>query len=134
MVKFPSSDWVEEFVRKLNENQAYRDAATNWEGDIILIVEKDKEFPKNVYIYLDLYHGECRKALYTENPEEVPKAAFTYRGSYSNWKKLINKEVDPIQGILTGKFRLDGSMIKIMRYTRAAKEMVNTAKLVQTEF
>src|SRR5579884_274241 len=78
--------------------------------------------------------GECRKAMYSDSLENLPKAAFTYRGPYSNWRKLIDKQIDPIQGILTGKFKLEGSMMKIMRYTKAAKEMVNTATLVQTEF
>jgi len=134
MVKFPSPEWVEEYAKKLNENQTYKDAAKTWEGDIMFIVEKDETFPKNSYIYLDLYHGECRKAVYSDSAENLPKAAFTYRGPYSNWRKLIDKQIDPIQGILTGKFKLEGSMMKIMRYTKAAKEMVNTATLVQTEF
>ena len=55
-------------------------------------------------------------------------------GKYSNWVKLIKGEIDPIQGLMTGKFKLDGSMMKIMRYTNAAKEMVNTAKMVDTQF
>ena len=46
----------------------------------------------------------------------------------------MNKEIDPIQGLLTGKFKLQGSMMKVMRFTKAAKEMVNTTALVQTEF
>lgn len=134
MVKFPSEEWVQEYAKKLNENLAYKDAGKTWEGDIVFIVEKDEAFPKTVYIYLDLYHGECRAAKYAESLDQIPKAAFTYRGSYSNWRKLIDKQIDPIQGILTGKFKLEGSMMKIMRYTKAAKEMVNTATMVQTEF
>ncbi|MEM0074717.1 MAG: SCP2 sterol-binding domain-containing protein [Nitrososphaerota archaeon] len=134
MPKFPSSQWVEEYAKKLNENDAYKDAGKTWEGDLVFVVEKDQSFPKDVYIYLDLYHGECRKAVYAESLDQIPKAAFTYKGPYSNWRRLINKEIDPIQGILTGKFKLEGSMMKIMRYTKAAKEMVNTATMVQTEF
>ncbi|MEM3794421.1 MAG: SCP2 sterol-binding domain-containing protein [Thermoprotei archaeon] len=134
MPKFPSREWVEEYARKLNENPAYRDAGRTWEGDILFVVEKDESFSKSVYIYLDLYHGECRKAVYYEEADQPPKAAYTYRGPYTNWRRLINKEIDPIQGILTGKFKLEGPMMQIMRYTKAAKEMVNTATMVNTEF
>jgi putative sterol carrier protein len=134
MPKFPSREWVEEYSKKLNENPAYRDAGRTWEGDIVFVVEKDQAFPKTVYIYLDLYHGECRRAEYYESAEQLPKAAYTYRGPYTNWRRLINREIDPIQGILTGKFKLEGPMMQIMRYTRAAKEMVNTATMVNTEF
>ena len=43
-------------------------------------------------------------------------------------------EIDPIKGLLTRKFKLTGSMMKIMRYTRAAAELVKTASKVPTEF
>lgn len=42
--------------------------------------------------------------------------------------------MDPIQGLLPGKFRLDGSLMEIMRYIHAAKGAVSTAAAVQTEF
>jgi len=35
---------------------------------------------------------------------------------------------------MSGQFKIKGNMMKIMRYTRAAKELVNTAKRVPTEF
>jgi putative sterol carrier protein len=134
MSKFPSDEWVQEYARKLNENQAYRDAGRTWEGDITFVVEKDDAFPQNAYIYLDLYHGECRSARYADSADKVPKAVYAYKGAYSNWRKLIGNEIDPIQGLLTGKFRLDGSLMEIMKYIRAAREMVSTAATVETEF
>jgi putative sterol carrier protein len=134
MARFPSSEWVQEYAKRLNENQAYKDAGKTWEGDIVFVVEKDETFPTNVYIYLDLHHGECRRAFYTESQDQVPKSAFAYKGPYSNWRGLIGKQIDPIQGLLAGKFRLDGSLMKIMQYIRAAKEMVDTATMVETEF
>lgn len=134
MAKFPSNEWVQEYAKELNRNQAYKDAGKTWEGDITFIVEKDDAFPNSAYIYLDLYHGECRRAIYADSPDKVPKALYAYKGPYSNWRKLIENEIDPIQGLLTGKFRLDGSLMEIMKYIRAAKEMVATATKVQTEF
>ncbi len=41
--------------------------------------------------------------------------------------RLINQEIDPIQGLLTGKFKLKGDMAKDLRAVRAAKELVETA-------
>jgi putative sterol carrier protein len=134
MPKFPSREWVEAYAAKLNANASYRDAGKTWEGDILFVVEKDSSFPKNSYIYLDLYHGECRKYGYFEDEFSLPNSEFRYRGPYENWKKLINRQIDPIQGILTGKFKLEGPMMKVMRYSRAAKEMVNTATMVDSEF
>jgi putative sterol carrier protein len=135
MPRFPSKEWVESYVQNLGASEAYRDAGKTWEGDILFVVKKDETFPKDCYIYLDLYHGECRKHDYAEeDPSVLPQAEFSYIGPYRNWVRLLGGEIDPIQGILTGKFKLKGPMMKIMRYTRAAKEMVNATKTVDSEF
>lgn len=134
MAKFPSAEWVSAFAEKLNSNASYEDAARKWEGAMTFVVRKDPAFDRDAYIYLDLYHGKCREARFSYTLTDLPTAAYTYAGPYTNWKRLINKEIDPIQGILTGKFKLEGSMMTIMRFTRAAKEMVATTSQVQTEF
>jgi len=134
MAKFPSEEWVHAFSEKLNSNTNYEDAARKWEGAMTFVVRKDDAFDRDAYIYLDLFHGKCRAAKFSYSLEELPPSDYKYSGPYTNWKRLINKEIDPIQGILTGKFKLEGSMMTIMRFTRAAKEMVATTSLVQTEF
>jgi len=134
MAKFPSEEWLTEYVAKLNSNPNYEDAARKWEGSMIFVVRKDDAFDKEAYLYLDLYHGKCRAARFSLSAAELPASDYKYSGPFTNWKRLINKEIDPIQGILTGKFKLEGSMMTIMRFTRAAKEMVGTASAVKTEF
>jgi len=39
--------------------------------------------------------------------------------------------VDPIQGLMAGKFKLIGNMAKVMRATKAAQEMVVSATMVE---
>jgi len=134
MAKFPSAEWVVEYAAKLNSNSNYEDAARKWEGSMTFVVRKDDAFERDAYIYLDLYHGKCRESKFSFSPGDLPASQYTYSGPYSNWRRLINKEIDPIQGLLTGKFKLEGSMMTIMRFTRAAKEMVATTSMVQTEF
>jgi putative sterol carrier protein len=134
MAKFPSDEWVKEYMAKLNANAVYADAAKNWEGAMVFVVQKDTTFDRDAYIYLDLYHGQCRDAKFSLTESDLPKPEYRYIGPFANWRRLMNKEIDPIQGLLTGKFKLQGSMMKVMRFTKAAKEMVNTTTMVQTEF
>ena len=133
MSKFPSEEWVKEFCKLLNENKEYEEAAKNWEGDFLFIVTPDEGLDKEYVFYVDLWHGKCREARMLKSREEK-KAEFIYEGPYSNWKKLIKGEIDPIKGLLTRKFKLKGSMMKVMRATKAAKELVATASKVPTEF
>ena len=134
MAKFPSEEWVTEYVARLNANPNYEDAGRKWEGALTFVILKDAAYDKDAYLYLDLYHGKCRGSKFGFSLEDLPASQYKYIGPYTNWKRLINKEIDPIQGILTGKFKLEGSMMTIMRFTRAAKEMVATASTVPTEF
>ena len=134
MAKFPSQEWTAEYAEKLNAIMSYEEAGMIWEGAITFVVQRDGDFSGDAFIYLDLYHGKCRSAKFSLAESDLPTPEYKYAGPYGNWRKLINKEIDPIQGLLTGKFKLQGSMMKIMRFTKAAKEMVSTASSVQTEF
>lgn len=134
MVIFPSEEWAKEYVEKLNSNSAYQAAGKTWDDSITFVVDPDDAYKEFWYIYLDLKAGKCVKYQSGSEEKDMPVSTFKYKGKYSNWVKLIKGEIDPIQGLMTGKFKLEGSMMKIMRYTNAAKEMVNTAAKVDTQF
>jgi len=130
---FPSDKWVKEFCRKLNENKTYEEAAKNWEGDFLFIITPDGSLDREYIFYVDLWHGKCRKAELVGSREEK-KTAYIFEGPYSNWKRLIRGELDPIMAIMTKKFKLQGDMSKVVRAVKAAKELVLTASKVPTQF
>ncbi|MEM2367675.1 MAG: SCP2 sterol-binding domain-containing protein [Candidatus Bathyarchaeia archaeon] len=131
--RFPSEEWIKAYKEELNKNEAYAEAAKDWEGDFLFIVTPDEGLDKEMVFYVDLWHGKCRDA-YMVPSREAKTAEFVYEGPYSNWKKLIMGQLDPIQSLLMRKFKLKGNMAKIMRYTKAASELVKTASKVPTEF
>jgi len=131
--RFPSEEWIKAFKEELNRNKEYEEAAKDWEGDFLFVITPDEGLDKEYCFYVDLYHGKCRDARVVASRDEV-KTEFVYEGPYSNWKKLIRGEIDPIKGLLTRKFKLKGNMAKVMRYTKAAKLLVETASRVPTEF
>ena len=133
MAKFPSDEWAKLFMEQLNANKNYEEGAATWEGDFLFVINPDADLKEPANIYMDLWHGKCRGTALV-NPGEEKKAAYVYSGPYGNWKKLINKQIDPIQGLLIGKFKLQGDMAKVLRAVRAAKELVETASKVPTEF
>ena len=134
LVKFPSREWILEYKNVVNNSPDYKEAAKWWEGDFLFVIESDDKLDKKVILYLDLWHGDCRSVDYYEDGETLPETEFQYIGTYSNWLKVINGELDPIKGILTRKFKLVGDKAKVMRATKAAKELVNSAQKVPTEF
>ncbi len=132
MVKFPSDEWAKAYMAALNENRAYEDAASDWEGDFLFVLDADDRLKERTAIYIDLYHGKCRNAYLLKSGEEK-KTSFVIEAPYGVWVRVIRKELDPIQGLMTGKLKLKGDMAKVMRYTKAAQEMVNTTTAIQSE-
>ena len=47
---------------------------------------------------------------------------------------MIEGELDPIQGMMMRKLKLDGNLMKIMRYPKAAKEIVSCCADVPTDW
>jgi putative sterol carrier protein len=129
-----SKEWIAEYMAALNANPAYDEAAKTWEGDFVFVARDDKTKEAILAAYFDLWHGKCRKAYKVDDIKKLPKAEFVYDGPLANWKKVLSKELDPIQGLMSGKFKLTGNMSKVMRAVKAAQEMVNTTVKIKTEW
>jgi putative sterol carrier protein len=134
--RFPSKEWLDAYVERINQSAEYREAAATWEGDISYVfeAEPDKGVPEEVWVWLDLWHGECREGRYGLTPDEGGKARFIIRAPYTRWKEVIRKELDPVKGMIQGKLKLRGDLPTIVRYVKAANELVNLAAGVPTEF
>jgi len=132
-VIFPSEEWVEKFVEKVNSNVEYEKAAKDWEGDFLFIIEPDSTggLTETVTMYCDLWHGKCRKAFVVTPETGPPEAEYEYRGKYSNWVKLLKGEIGPIKGLLARKFKLKGNMAKVLRAVKAAQELVRSTTMVE---
>lgn len=151
MPKFGTQKWAEAFMVAVNENPNYKEAASWWEGDFIFEIKPSGNLDKNLLMFIGLFKGDCTgvKALadgekYDILPPNSPPrplkegdkigVEFEFSGIYDNWVKVLSKELDPIQGLMAGKFKLIGNMAKVMRATKAAQELVNSTTMVETEY
>ncbi|MEJ5313878.1 MULTISPECIES: SCP2 sterol-binding domain-containing protein [Anaerolinea] len=132
-IPFPSDQWIKAMMEDLNQSASYEEAAKNWEGDFVFVIEPGGKLEKTVLLYMDLWHGKCRNAY--EIPEgETVKSAFRLSGPVSVWKKVMTKQLDPMQAMMTGQLKLTGNMAMVMRNVRAAKELVESCTRIPTEF
>ncbi len=129
---FPSQEWADAYRSALNSNAAYQEAAKAWEGDILLLVKPADANAPAPGIHLSLAHGVCSAAVFHADARSVP-SEFVYEGTIENWQRLMRREVDPVKAILDGTFKVRGNLAKLMRFTRAAKELVETASLVPSD-
>jgi putative sterol carrier protein len=131
--RFPSDEWIKAMMVEVNNSEAYRKSAAKWEGDFYFICEPGPGVPEPVVLYLDLWHGEAREAGEVAN-EGVKSPEFVIRAPVATWRRVIEKKLDPIQGMVTGQLKLKGTMSKIMRFPKAATDLVNCSTKVPTEF
>lgn len=133
MPKFPTDEWIKALMVEVNSSDSYREAAKTWEGDFYFVINAGPGVPNDVYLYMDLWHGECREAYEATDPgEKSPE--FVIRAPLSAWRKVIEARVDPIRALMTRQLKLKGTMTKIMRVPKAATELVKCCTLVETEW
>jgi putative sterol carrier protein len=132
-LKFPSDEWIKELSRQLNASEAYEKSAKDWEGDFVFIIEPDDNYDDTAYLFLSLYHGKSPDAAALDSADER-EAEFVLSAPFTTWRRVIEGELDAIQGMMTRKLKVKGNMMKIMRYPKAAKEIVACCALVPTDF
>jgi putative sterol carrier protein len=135
MALFPSDEWVSVYRDRINGSAEYREAAATWEGAVAFVfeAEPDHGVPQDLCAYLDLWHGECRRAAMLGS-EDTEAAPYVIRAPYSRWKEVVRGDLDPVKGMMQGKLKLEGDLATIVRYVRAANELVHLTMQVPTEF
>jgi putative sterol carrier protein len=132
-IPFATQAWIKRLHEEVNKSEAYRRAAKTWEGDFYFVVEPEGTLSKQVYMYMDLWHGESRGAFVTQDPA-VKTPEFIISASVSMWKDVIELRLDPMKGLLTKRLKLKGNMAKIMQAVKAANELVLCTTRVPTKF
>ncbi len=129
-----SDDWARTCGEALNQNTAYREAASTWEGAVLLQMLPAAPGMPERRVFLDLWHGECRAAHAAVAADE-DAARYVLTGTLEAWRQVLTGAVPPLLAIMTGKLKLTkGALADLVPYVNAAKELVTTAAAVPTEF
>ncbi len=133
---FPLVEWIEEYKKQINISEGYKKAGATWTaGPVALVISAKPQIGLNedVGIWLDLHQGVCRDAKKVSF-EEAQKAPFCIIGDYARWKQVVKKELEPVKGMMQGKLKLRGDLPTIVRYVKAAQELVECSTRIETKF
>lgn len=130
---FPNEEWLLGLKDYLNNNEKYARIARKWEGDLVFDIKADGALEEDLVIYLDLWHGECRDANIVPTGEDKD-AAFILTAPYSNFVRVLQGDLDPMQAMMTRKLAIQGSMAYMMRNVPTVLEFVRCAKEIDTQF
>jgi putative sterol carrier protein len=132
-VRFATDAWIKRLGDECNRSPAYQEAAKNWEGDFYFIVEPADGEQEPVYMYIDLYHGQCRRAFVPEDHHTL-EPEFRISGPIQVWQAIAERQLDPIKAMLTRQLSVKGNLAKIMQNVRAANALVQCTTAFKTEF
>jgi len=130
-----SPEWLGLWEKFLQTDPKYKEVAKDWEGVVVLHVQKNPDcgVDQDMYIHMDLWHGDCRAIRYV--PAEVGKnSAYVITGSIERWVSVGKKELDPVKGMMQGKLKLKGDLPTIVRNVKAALRLVETSADVGGKF
>jgi putative sterol carrier protein len=130
-IPFPTDQWAKAAMEKINASEDYQKAAKNWEGDLVFIVTAVPDARQTVYLYMDLWHGECRDAY---EADAGKNSEFTIAAPLTVWRKVLEGNLDPIRGLVSRQLKLTGSLPKIMKSPKAATELVNACSTIDTQW
>gem|GEM_PF-78410 len=124
-------EWVALFEKAIQEDAVYKELARDWEGSVVLHVQKAPQYGLDIdlYIHLDLWHGDCRRARIV--PPEVGEAGdFVITGSAERWMEVGRGQLDTVKGMMQGKLKLKGDLPTIVRYVKAAVRLTEISQMV----
>ena len=133
MAKFPTDEWLQALIDKLNSDEQYARIAHKWEGDMVVAIEPEGPITTEKIYYLDLWHGACREGYVLENGEDVNPALFL-SAPYFTFVKILKGDLPVLQALLTHKIRLKGNMALLMRNVPTVLDFVRCASEVSDSY
>ncbi len=132
MALYGSTEWLNQFQDVINQNEDFRKASQKHNASNLVITDMDG-LPKPAYVWMDIYDGKMREWSYLVNGNEK-KADFTLTGDYYAWKAICKGELDVIKAVLTGKIKLKGNKLKLLKQQKSSMALLNVMKSLKTEF
>ena len=134
---FGSAAWASALVAEINASSEYRNAAAKWgdgfNGNVLLVFDADPTLPKTHALLVELAKGACAGASFVEGVAH-PGAGFGLRAPFSVWKDVLSRKMLAATAILTGKMKVDGDRMTLLKHTAAHRALVACAAALDTEF
>jgi len=134
---FGTEAWAAALVAEINASSEYRNAAAKWgdgfNGNVLLVFDADTTLPKTHALLVLLAKGACRGASFVPGVAH-PGAGFGLRAPFSVWKDVLSRKMLAATAILTGKMKVDGDRMTLLKHTAAHRALVACVAALDTEF
>ncbi|HEU4333308.1 MAG TPA: SCP2 sterol-binding domain-containing protein [Candidatus Eisenbacteria bacterium] len=136
-LRFGTPAWSAALRDALNASSEYRNAAAKWgagwNGNLVLAFEPGAGLAAPVRLFLALSEGRCDRAEFLG--ERAPAdAGFTLRAPFGIWRDVLERRTLAATAILTGKMKVEGDTIALLRHAGANRALIHVTASLDTEF
>jgi putative sterol carrier protein len=125
-VQFLSQEWTAELQQRLNENGAFRDAAATAQATIQNVINA-ADGPKRYWMRIEAGTVEM-------GPGDAESADATIEQDYDTAVALAKSELNPVTAFMTGKIRINGSMMLLMQLQGALSELAKVMQEIDVDY
>ena len=132
MALYGSTEWLNKFKEAINNSEEFRKASSKLNTSNLIVTEIDG-LPKPAYVWMDIQGGIMKEWAYLVNGNER-KSDFTFTGDYYSWKAICRGELDVLKAVVTGKVKLKGNKLKLLKQQKSSMALLGVMKSLKTEF
>jgi putative sterol carrier protein len=125
-VQFLSPEWTEELEKRLNASDTFRAAASAANVTIQNVIET----PDGAKRYWMRFEGGSVKL----EAGDAEKADATIEQDYATAVALAKSELNPVSAFMTGKIRINGSMMLLMQLQGALSELAKEMQEIDVDY
>ncbi len=115
-VQFLSDEWVEELKQRLNESESFRKSAAKQRATLQQVITGVDGGERRYWIKID-------DGTIDMGPGEVEQPDATIIQDYDTAAGMARSEVSPVSAFMTGKLKVNGSMMLLMQLQGAIAEL-----------
>jgi putative sterol carrier protein len=134
---FGTEAWAQALVATINASSEYRNAAAKWgdgfNGNVVLVFDADATQTTTHALLVELAKGACRGASFVPGVSH-PDAGFALRAPFAVWRDVLARKTLAATAILTGKMKVEGDRMTLLKHTAAHRALVACAAALDTEF
>ncbi|HEY2964775.1 MAG TPA: SCP2 sterol-binding domain-containing protein [Actinomycetota bacterium] len=125
-VQFLSPEWTEELEKRLNASDEFRAAAAAANVTIQNVIDT----PDGAKRYWMRFEGGSVKL----EAGDAEKADATIEQDYDTAVALAKSELNPVSAFMTGKIRINGSMMLLMQLQGALSELAREMQEIDVDY
>ena len=125
-VQFLSDEWTTELEQRLNASESFRKAAASANATIQNVIATP-DGPKRYWIRFSGGEIQLRSG-------DAEKADATIEQDYETAAALARSELNPVSAFMTGKIKINGSMMLLMQLQGALTEFARVMQDMDVDY